>query len=86
MSFIDPSAYGEAGKRIRDIQVVNTRGGTQPHLAWVGVGLTKTFCGLQAARLSRTWFEITGCAKCRRSAVHQGVATITDVDGQRIDL
>jgi hypothetical protein len=41
---------------------------------------------LTPARLSRTWFELTGCRKRRSAAIRAGVATITDVDGKVITL
>lgn len=80
MNILEPYAYGADGRRVRDVHIVNTRDGVQPHLSWVGVGIKKTFCGLEAATISRTWFDLAGCRRCRRSAADRGVASITDVD------
>lgn len=64
--------------------VVDTRGGTRPHLAWAPGEVT--FCGLAADRPSRTWFELTGCAKCARAGRSHGLVEITDVGGRRVPL
>ena len=79
-------AYDSAGKQIREVLVVDTAGGTSPHLTWASSEAGKTFCGLTPSRVSRTWFGVVGCAKCKRSARTQGVARITDVDGELISL
>ena len=79
-------AFNDAGKRIRDVFVVETSGGTAPHLAWAGGGIEKTMCELAYQGMSRTWFELAGCKKCRRAARGKGVARITDVEGELIDL
>lgn len=79
-------AYDSDGKHIREVLVVDTAGGTAPHLAWASSESEKTFCGLTPARVSRTWFEAVGCSKCARSARGKGIARIADVDGELIDL
>lgn len=87
MSIADPGvAYDAAGHRVRDVLVVDTQAGSTPHLAWGGTDIAQTFCGLDIGAMSRTWFGLAGCAKCRRSARKQGVARITDVDGELVDL
>jgi hypothetical protein len=79
-------AYDGAGKQIRDVLIVDTAGGTRPHLTWAAAEGGKTFCGLEPRRVSLTWFAMVGCAKCTRSARTQGVAQITDSDGELITL
>lgn len=79
-------AYDGAGKQIREVLIVDTAAGTSPHLTWASSEGGKTFCGLEPHRVSRTWFAMVGCAKCTRSARAQGVAQITDSDGELITL
>ncbi|MFS0701848.1 hypothetical protein AB6N24_17895 [Cellulomonas sp. 179-A 4D5 NHS] len=86
MHFGPRPAYNGAGEQIQDVLVVNTLGGIAPHLSWASSTSTKTFCGLAPDRVSRTWFELAGCAKCQAAAKRKGVARVTDVDGHLIDL
>lgn len=86
MYFGPRPAYDSNGKHIREVLVVDTASGTAPHLAWTSSKSEKTFCGLTPARVSRTWFEAVGCAKCARSARGKGIARLTDADGDLIEL
>ncbi len=79
-------AYDDDGKQTREVIVVDTAGGTSPHLTWASSEPGKTFCGLTPRRVSRTWFAMVGCAKCAKSARGKGVAQITDSDGELITL
>lgn len=80
-------AYLTSGQGTREVLVVNTATGPTPHLAWAGSeGESKTFCGRTAHHISRTWFELTGCAQCLAAARAQDLARITDVDGDLIVL
>lgn len=79
-------AYGPDWKRTRDVMVVNTPGGTSTHLALKFSQSTGTLCGQQVARVARAWFLLSGCKKCAKAALKQGIATITDTDGTLIDL
>ena len=76
----DPSQ----GAPAPDVVVVDTRGGTRPHLAWTPGDVT--FCGLAVDRPSRTWFELTGCRKCARAGRAHGLVEVTDVGGRRVPL
>lgn len=83
----DQAAHDSSGKRVRDVLVVDTGGGTASHLAWLGNDAeATTFCGLVWTRPSRAFFEFNGCAKCVRAATAAGVARITDSDGEPVDL
>ena len=86
MYFGPRPAYDGDGKQIREVLVVDTAGGTVPHLVWSSSGPEKTFCGLAPHHVSRTWFAAVGCSKCTKSARLKGIAQITDVDGELIDL
>ena len=87
MGFGPRPAYLTSGKRTREVLVVDTATGLTPHLAWAGQDAgTKTFCGRSAHHLSGTWFQLTGCRKCRAAALTQDLARITDVDGEELEL
>lgn len=79
-------AYGADWKRTQDVMVVNTPGGTSTHLALKSSQSAGTLCGQQATRVARAWFLLSGCKKCSKAALKQGIATITDTDGTLIDL
>ena len=79
-------AQDAAGKHVRDVFVVDTRTGTACHLAWGGADITETLCDLAFTTMSRTWFELAGCGRCRKAARALGVAKVTDVDGELIDV
>lgn len=68
---------GEPGP---DLLIVDTPGGIQPHLALLDEP-RMTFCGVETAGPSRTWFGLTGCKRCSKSARKKGFAAVTDVDG-----
>lgn len=36
--------------------------------------------------VARAWFLLSGCMKCSKAGLKQGIATITDTDGTLIDL
>lgn len=74
------------GKSIQEVFVVDTANGAASHLQWASSQVGTTFCGLTSHRMSQTWFELSGCKKCVRVAHAEGVARITDVDGELIDL
>jgi fatty acid/phospholipid biosynthesis enzyme len=78
-------AYGPDWKSTQDVMVVNTAGGTSTHLS-LKSGSGTTLCGRQPARVARAWFLLSGCKKCSKAAIKQGIATITDTDGTLIDL
>jgi fatty acid/phospholipid biosynthesis enzyme len=78
-------AYGPDWKRAQDVMAVHTPGGTSTHLA-LKSALATTLCGQQAAYVSGAWFLLSGCKKCSKAALKQGVATITDTNGILIDL
>lgn len=78
-------AYGPSWKRTQDVLVVNTAGGTSTHLS-LKSGRETTLCGQQSARVARAWFFLSGCKKCAKTALKQGIATITDTDGTLVDL
>ena len=78
-------AYGSDWKRTQDVMVVNTAGGTATHLS-LKSGSGTTLCGQPSARVALAWFLLSGCKKCSRAAIKQGIATITDTDGTLIDL
>jgi hypothetical protein len=78
-------AYGPDWKRTQDVSVVRTSGGTSTHLA-LNSALTTTLCGQKAGLVAVDWFLLTGCKKCSKAALKQGIATITDTDGSLIDL
>lgn len=78
-------AYGPDWKHTQHVMVVNTAGGTSTHLS-LKSGSGTTLCGLQSARVARAWFLLSGCKKCSKAALKQGIATITDTDGTLIDL
>lgn len=78
-------AYGPDWKRTQNVMVVNTAGGTSTHLS-LKSALATTLCGQQSARMARAWFLLSGCKKCSKAALKQGIATITDTDGSLIDL
>jgi len=65
--------------------VVNTAGGTSTHPSFES-GSDTTLCGQQSARVAHAWFLLSGCKKCSKAAIKQGIATITDTDGPLIDL
>lgn len=79
-------AYGPDWKRSQDVMVVNTSGGSSTHLALKSAQVATTLCGQRAAYVARAWFLLSGCKKCSKAAVKQGIATITDTDGRLIDL
>ena len=79
-------AYGPDWKRSQDVMVVNTSGGTSTHLALKSSQAATTLCGQQMAYVARAWFLLSGCKKCSKVAVKQGIATVTDTDGTLIDL
>ena len=85
----DPTNLGRAtsggARRVADVFIFDTRAGLAPHLVW-STTPGKTFCGLEPSRPSRTWFALAGCGKCRKSAVAAGIAMITDVDGEHVEL
>jgi hypothetical protein len=74
------TSHHTSGEHGPDILVVDTSGGTQPHLALLD-DLTLTFCGVESSWPSRTWFVLTGCKRCTKSARKKGIAAVTDVDG-----
>ncbi|MFF2842416.1 hypothetical protein [Paenarthrobacter sp. NPDC057981] len=78
-------AYGPDWKRTQDIMVVNTAGGTSTHLA-LKSALFTTLCGQKTGGVARSWFLLSGCKKCSKAALKQGIATITDTDGTLIDV
>lgn len=78
-------ATGPDGLRVPDVFIVDTRGGLAPHLVW-STTPERTLCGLELHVSTRTWFELAGCAKCRKAARTAGIVTITDVDGDVIEL
>lgn len=84
MTATGPAAR-EGGTRVPDVFIFDTASGLAPHLV-DSTSPEKTVCGLAPSRPSRTWFSLAGCRKCRRAAVKAGIATVTDVDGDRIDL
>src|SRR4051794_32950695 len=79
-------AYAAGWRRSQDVMVVNTAGGTSTHLALKSARAATTLCGQQGAYVSRAWFLLSGCKKCSKAAVKQGIATITDTGGTLIDL
>ncbi|WP_018771445.1 hypothetical protein [Arthrobacter sp. 162MFSha1.1] len=79
-------AYGAGWKRTQDVLVVNTPGGTSTHLALKSSQSSGTLCGQQVARVAMAWFLLSGCKKCSKAALKQGIAVITDTDGTLIDL
>ncbi len=81
----DRTAVDGAGHRVADILVMDTAGGLTPHLV-SSDDRERTLCGRVPSHLSRTWFDVTGCAKCRRVAANRGIASITDVDGRVITI
>lgn len=85
-NFLANEAYGPDWKRTQDVMVVNTPGGTSTHLALKSSQSTGTLCGQQSAHVARAWFLLSGCKKCAKAALKQGIATITDTDGTLIDL
>lgn len=78
-------AYGQEWRRTQDVMVVNTAGGTSTHLA-LKSALATTLCGQKTGSLARAWFLVSGCKKCSKAALKQGIATITDTDGTLIDV
>lgn len=82
---MDRPATDASGRRIADVLVMDTATGPTPHLV-TSVDRKGTLCGRTPARISRTWFDLTGCQGCRRAAIKAGIATITDVDGRVITL
>lgn len=78
-------AYGPDWKRTQDVMVVKTSGGTSTHLALKAAPAT-TLCGQDSRFVARAWFLLSGCKKCSKAAIKQGIATITDTDGTLIDL
>ena len=85
LNILANEAYGPDWKRTQDVLVVSTAGGTSTHLS-LKSGRGTTFCGQQSARVARAWFLLSGCKKCSRAAIKQGIATITDTDGTLVDL
>ncbi|TQS88578.1 hypothetical protein EU811_20715 [Arthrobacter sp. TS-15] len=79
-------AYGPDWKRTQDVMVVHTPGGNATHLALKSAMVTTTLCCQTAGSLSRAWFLLSGCKKCSKAALKQGIATITDTDGTLIDV
>ena len=61
-------AYDLDGRRTRDVDIVQTRGGTATHLAFFGSAGKLTFCGNPVAGPSPAWFQLNGCKKCAKSA------------------
>jgi hypothetical protein len=78
-------AYGPGWKRTQDVMVVTTAGGTSTHLA-LNSALVTTLCSQKTGAVARAWFLLSGCKKCSKAAIKQGIATITDTDGTLIDL
>jgi hypothetical protein len=78
-------AYGPDGRRTQDVMVVNTAAGTSTHLSFNSVRVT-TLCGQKVSHVARAWFMLSGCKKCAKTALKQGVAQITDTDGTLLDL
>jgi hypothetical protein len=78
-------AYGPDWKRTQDVMVVNTAGGTSTHLV-LNSAMAMTLCGQKTGSVARAWFLLSGCKKCSKAAIKQGIATITDTDGSLIDL
>lgn len=74
------TSHHTSGEHGPDILVVDTLGGNQPHLALLDDPYL-TFCGVETSWPSRTWFALTGCKRCAKSARKKGIAAITDVDG-----
>lgn len=80
-------AYGPNWNRTQDdVIVVHTSGGTSTHLALKSAMVTTTLCGQKAGFPSSAWFLLSGCKKCSKAAIKQGIATITDTDGTLIDI
>ncbi|TQJ36703.1 hypothetical protein [Arthrobacter sp. SLBN-122] len=79
-------AYGPDWQGSQDVMVVNTPGGTSTHLALKSSQSSGTLCGQHVARVARAWFLLSGCKKCSKAALKQGIAVITDTDGTLIDL
>lgn len=73
------TSHHTSGEHGPDILVVDTWGGTQPHLALLDDPYL-TFCGVETSGPSRTWFALTGCKRCATSARKKGIAGIKDVD------
>lgn len=84
-NIVASEAYGQDWKRTQDVMVVNTVGGTSTHLALKSVVVT-TLCGQKTGAVARSWFLLSGCKKCSKTALKQGIATITDTDGTLIDV
>lgn len=78
-------AYGPDWKRTQDVMVVITVGGTSTHLALKSAPTT-TLCGQNSRFVARAWFLLSGCMKCSKAGLKQGIATITDTDGTLIVL
>lgn len=73
----------------RELVVVDSPGGIQPHLADAATLMdpdASTLCGNMIGRPSRTWFALAGCKRCARSALCAGDTALVDVDGEEIDL
>lgn len=85
-NFLFNEAYGPGWKRTQDVLVVSTPGGTSTHLALKSSQSSGTLCGQQVARIAQAWFLLSGCKKCSKAALKQGIAVITDTDGTLIDL
>jgi hypothetical protein len=79
-------AYGPNWNRTQDVMVVHTPGGTSTHLALKSALVTTTLCGQKTGSVSRAWFLLSGCKKCSKAALKQGIAIITDTDGTLIDI
>ena len=74
------------GRRTRDVDIVQTRGGTATHLAFFGSAGKLTFCGNPVAGPSPAWFQLNGCKKCAKSASKHNVRWVTDTDGKLLEL
>lgn len=74
------TSHLSTGEHGPDILIAGTWGGTVPHLALLEDPYL-TFCGVETSGPSQTWFGLTGCKRCAKSARKKGIAAVTDVDG-----
>lgn len=74
------TSHERSGEHGPDILIVDTPGGTRPHLALLDDPYI-SFCGVETSGPSRTWFALTGCKRCAAAARKKGIAAVTDVDG-----
>jgi hypothetical protein len=74
------TSHEHSGEHGPDILIVDTPGGTRPHLALLDDPYI-SFCRVETSGPSRTWFALTGCKRCATAARKKGIAAVTDVDG-----